>query len=123
MLGDQPWDALTPADYRRCADGFSLLTPIGLFAYLPGYMRAEVVPPRVADVISDQWRWTFNRDTTGLPEQLDALTPLFTAEQAEAMYLFLLLDIRRSGLSEQEVAGICRFLDELPQPRDGRPQG
>ena len=79
----------TPAQYRQCSDGFSLLTVPGLHYYLPGYLISEHDDPEKADVVAQNWIYTLGGSSEFDKQRMLSLGHLVTLEQIEAIALWL----------------------------------
>lgn len=89
ILGGRCWTDLTPTQYRRCSDGFSLLTVIGLHYYLPGYMISELDDPQEADVVAEYWTYHLGGDSEFDTLRMNSLGELITLAQIEAVALWI----------------------------------
>ncbi len=102
-LASRRWDEPSVVDYRCCEDGFHLLTPLGLHYYLPGYLLAEIRDPETSDILAQYVTFKLAGDGTSYSDRrLEQLGALVSADQIEAIALWLAFYVQRYALSEDK---------------------
>lgn len=89
ILAGRPWDEPTVRDFRRCDDGFSLLTVTGLHYYLPGYLVAEIDDPETADIIGEYVTFTLGGTSEFCRTRMTELGKLVTPAKCHAVLAWL----------------------------------
>lgn len=100
ILGGRCWKDLTPTQYRHCADGFSLLTVVGLHYYLPGYMTAELDDHVEADVVAEYWTYSLGGTSEFDRLRMTSLGELITLDQIDAIALWIGYHVNRYDKNE-----------------------